>query len=60
MRQINQLCYLRMFPISDDKVIEMISASRYVDVYDLDDHLHDPSRDIFDYNISGIATVALE
>ncbi|EER04196.1 Neighbor of COX4, putative [Perkinsus marinus ATCC 50983] len=60
LRKESPDCSVEIPEGSDDKVIEMISASRYVDVYDLDDHLHDPSRDIFDYNISGIATVALE
>mmetsp|Transcript_20463 Transcript_20463/g.17146 ORF Transcript_20463/g.17146 Transcript_20463/m.17146 type:complete len:95 (-) Transcript_20463:26-310(-) len=40
---------------ADDKVIDMISSLRYVDLYDLDDHLHDPSRDIFDHNLIGTA-----
>ncbi|EER05042.1 hypothetical protein Pmar_PMAR020788 [Perkinsus marinus ATCC 50983] len=60
LRKESPDCSVEIPEGSDDKVIEMISASRYVDVYDLDDHLHDPSRDIFDYNISGTATVALE
>ncbi|KAF4672558.1 hypothetical protein FOL47_000393 [Perkinsus chesapeaki] len=38
-----------------DEVIDMISSLRYVDLYDLDDHLHDPSRDIFDFNLMGTA-----